>query len=70
MRRIVGMPRIAFDSDVPDSTIEQVYEKLGCDEAHIVSNKTLDLGWKNLESPDAKALGEILKKAVNCVNLK
>merc|ERR1719231_229016 len=34
-----------------------------------MNEKTLDLGWKNLEGPDAAGLAEILKKAKNCVNL-
>ena len=54
----------------PTATVEEVYQKLACDEAYITSNKTLDLGWKNLEGHHAEGLAEILKKATNCVNLK
>ncbi len=32
------------DEDPPDSTIEEVYVKLRCDEEYIATNKALDLG--------------------------
>jgi len=53
----------------PDATVEEVYQKLACDEEYIATNKTLDLGWKGLEGQHAAGLAEILKKASNCVNL-
>eukprot|EP00966_Prymnesium_polylepis_P033998 790690-Prymnesium_polylepis.1 len=58
------------DEERPDASVEEVYQKLACDEEYIMTNKTLDLGWKGLEPHHAAGLAEILKKASNCVNLK
>jgi hypothetical protein len=54
----------------PDSSVEDVYKKLACTEEDIMTLKTLDLGWKNLQPHDAPALELILSKAANVVNLK
>ena len=58
------------DEERPDASVEEVYQKLACDEEYIMTNKTLDLGWKGLEPHHAAGLAEILKKASNCVTLK
>lgn len=62
------MPRID-EEEHPDSDIETVYGKLAVSEEDIKTKKTLDLGWRSMEGYDAPALGEILCKAANVVNL-
>ena len=61
---------VQIEEEKPDATVEEVYQKLAVDEEYIMTQKTLDLGWKNMEGEHAAGLAEILKKASNCVNLE
>ena len=50
--------------------MEKLAEKLGTTVEEVGTLKTIDWGWKELYPEHAEALGDLLSKAVNCVDLK
>ena len=58
----MGEPPIEWD-------MEKLAEKLGTTPEEVATMKTIDWGWKELYPEHAQALGDLLSKAANVVNL-
>ena len=63
------MPEIEDVTEKIQWTAELLAQKLNTTIEEVAAAKTLDWGWKELVEEHAEALGDLLSKAVNCVNL-
>ena len=59
---------VKIEEEKPVWTIETIAEKLNTTIEEVSTTKTIDWGWKDLNPEHAEALGDLLSKAVNCVN--
>ena len=64
-------PKAFKMGDEPDIVwdVEKLCEKLGTTVDEVATTKTIDWGWKELYPEHAQALGDLLSKAENVVNL-
>ena len=61
---------MAAEEEVKVWTADSLAEKLRTTVPEVAAAKTLDWGWRELTPEYASAMGDLLEKAVNCVNFK